>query len=220
MPAFTHPRCDVPRRLPPLQAAAGIALPLYLDEYDATGLYINAGTPINTVALPTASCTLATGSVDDSTNGHYWYDTEGLMTQSTSGRVLALPCYKVAPGSKITDASTTIKTIAVVAADGTIDVSTTSVRPYGGTAGELVALHAVATVDGASFYTSEAPGFAGSGYGGFYLVTLGAASATGTAISYSSGYPGYNDARGVGIYGTGLYGTDRQVSQAAARHSM
>ena len=55
-----------------------------------------------------AACTLATGSVDDNT-GHYWYDTEGLVQASVSGRIVALPCYYVPVGLRITDSASTVK---------------------------------------------------------------------------------------------------------------
>ena len=132
-------------------AAPGIALPVYIDEYDATGLWKAPGTPVRSIALPTAQCTLATGQFDDTTNGHYWYDAEGLPQPSVSGRIVAWPCYVVALGSKINDLATVIKTIAFIQADGTIDVTTTTPRPNGGKAGYLVSFHSVATVDGAVF---------------------------------------------------------------------
>ena len=173
-------------------ASVGAALPVFLDEYNA----VTQSPIVSSIALSTTACTLAVGMSTAGT--YYWYDTEGFPSISANGMVVAFPCYSVAVGSTISDSLSTVKTIAVVRADGSTDTTTHSARPYGGSSStELVAFHNVATVDGTSFYTSGAPGYAGSGYGGVYYTPFG--TSTVTAISQSG--VGSNDDRCVGIYG-------------------
>ena len=86
-------------------------------------------------------------------------------------------------------------------------MSTSTVKPYGGSFGYQTAAHAVATQDGVTFYLSAAPGGA-SANGGFLLVPYGVTQSLGTKVSGTAGYPGAADARGIALYNGSLYGSD------------
>ena len=115
------------------------------------------GAAYSTVALPPTLCTLSTG-VKPAVTPFIWHDATGFPSLSADGKVLALHCWKVANGTAITDASSVVKSIAVVRADGSIDTTTTTTWPYGGTATYVISMHNVATATGSSFYTAMGGG--------------------------------------------------------------
>ena len=189
----------------------GRAVPAYLDTFDLSN---PSGTPVSSYGFPTGSCALAAGKATSaSTGANYWYATEGFPSLSGDGSLVSFPCYAVPPGSTITDSASTVKTIAVVRADGSLDVSTTLSQPFGGSPGKLVAFHSAVTQSGASpFYISAGPGYAGAGEGGFWRVPYGAFTDTGYGIAVSITTAGNSDARCVGISNASgafqLYGSD------------
>ena len=89
---------------------------------------------------------------------------------------MTTPCYRIAAGSAITDSSSSVKVVSVLSSVGSLDTTSNHMTyPYGGASGELIAFHnAVAAVGGAgavgvvSAWVGLAPGWAGSGYGGYY----------------------------------------------------
>ena len=197
--------------------AAGVALPVYVDEYDPTGLFVGdsvgADVPVNTVALPTAACTLAHGG--SQTSG-YWWDTEGFPLLSTDGAHAAFGCYGVAVGATITDSRYTVKTLARLGADGSVDVSTTTMYPFAGTSSFPVALRtalavpaSVSPFDVDGFYFAASPGYYHAGSGGVFWQPLGGTPGLEILIASISGLGnvGVRDARGLSISGGQLYAT-------------
>ena len=133
--------------------------------------------------------------------------------------LVSFPCKRVAAGAATGDASSVVKTIAVVYADGRIDTSTTSNWPYGGTAAGLTAFHMAITNTGATFYNAMAPGYTPSGISAFpyNIATFGTSATLGFTTPAANGYlvriypwyttnPGIYDARCVSIYNGVLYG--------------
>ena len=132
---------------PAASSAAGTPLPVFLDEVSPW----SPGGAVHTVALPAGACTLARGAATSALL-YIWHDTSGFPSTSADGKLVALQCWAIAPGGVISDA--TLKTVAVVAADGTVDVSTSTAFPTAGSSGSPIALHGVATTTGASFYAA------------------------------------------------------------------
>ena len=54
-------------------AGAGVAQPVYIDEY-----YPGFSTPVSTLAIPTSLCTLSTGG--STTSPYIWHDTSGWVS--------------------------------------------------------------------------------------------------------------------------------------------
>ena len=106
-------------------------------EYDVTG--VNPTALVGSTYLP-PGCTLGTGNLGGiSTSGagaSQWFDTEGFPSMFADGSAMTFPCYNVANGSTIVDstvaASASVKTIAVVKSDGSVNYGTTSALPYYG----------------------------------------------------------------------------------------
>ena len=185
-------------------AATGVAQPVYIEEYDST----QAGrTPVSVIAMTSDQCTLATGK---STTGPYqWYDTEGFPQISANGQLLAFPCYSTSSGLVIPEQQSSAKTVAFVRYDGSVDVATHTLDPYGGSANKLIAFRNVATVDGTAFYAAAAPGYAGSGgQAGVFIIPYALPGGINYIRLATSAGPGYNDVRSATIFNGQLYVAD------------
>lgn len=116
------------------------ATEVFLDEYTPSG------TLVQTVAMPTfVSSTnrilTASGSVPSELN----------MTRSADGRYLVLTGYSAVPGTSSVNTSLTTdiaRVIGLVAADGSVDTSTSTGDAFSGSS-----IRAAATTDGTSFYS-------------------------------------------------------------------
>ena len=185
-----------------LAGTMGVAQAVFLDEYDPTGLAPT--TLVSSLALPTATCTLANGKATASP--FKWYDTEGFPQLSSDGQLVVLPCFQVAPGTVIADSTAVIKTVMIIRADGVFDVTTTTTSPASGTstsATYLSAFHTVATADGSKLYATMTPAFtvSGTSKSPYVVITRGTATAGGVGLApYYTNSPGNYDARIVGIY--------------------
>ena len=184
-------------------ATAGAAQPVYLDEY-APGP--TSATLVQSIALSTSLCTLGNGAA-----GTYndWAK-EGFPSISGNGLLVSFGCYRVALGTVIGTASSVLKTLAYVNVAGNVDTSTSSQKPYfsstTSTSGKI-ALHAVATQDGTTFWLGMGPGYTcGPCYGSYNYVPYGGSTAN--YVAHAAGQPGYNDGRFVGVFNGQLYGTD------------
>ena len=181
----------------------GIAQPVFIEEYDTT---LPNRVPASILEMSTLQCTLGVGKATAAP--WVWWDSEGFPSISTDGTLVAFPCNAVAVGNPIgtsSSTSTSVRTIATVSYDGTTSTTTSMTYPYGGTSTIMAGFHSVATVSGASFYTSFSPGYNPSGVNTFpYSLVSGgvAASGFGSAIQpYGAvGSPGDFDARCVGIF--------------------
>jgi hypothetical protein len=187
-------------------SATGVAQPIYLDEIDPTGLD-GSGPLVRTVAVPasgSSACTLATGQLFMGT--YQWYDQEGWPQVSGNGQLVSFPCFRVANGTTITNsASSVLKVIVLLAADGSLDLTTTTTAPYGGSATAPAIIHTAATFNGTFFWIATS----GTNSGGFFRVVYAIAAGTGTRLSgATAGTPGYADAHATGVFNNQLYGSD------------
>lgn len=122
-------------------AANGIALPVYIDEYDTTGQSptFATQTAMSSWAGPTSTCTMAQGknAFSPAVTFVNW-GAEGLPQLSTDGAWITFSCYRgFLPGQFITDTSNTYRTLARVNAIGGFDTSTYTREGYGGTAANV-----------------------------------------------------------------------------------
>ncbi|MEJ7660106.1 MAG: hypothetical protein WKG07_11045 [Hymenobacter sp.] len=121
-------------------APLGVAAEVFLDEYTP------AGTLVQTIALPSSvsgSNRILTASGNATS--------ELGMTRSADGRYLVLTGYSVSPGTAAVSSSQTTdvaRVIGLIAADGTIDTSTSTGDAFNGSN-----IRTAATVDGTSFYS-------------------------------------------------------------------
>lgn len=121
-------------------ALTAAATEVFLDEYTTSG------TLVQTIALPTSisgnnRILTASGSATTELN----------MTRSADGHYLVLTGYSAAPGTTplVTSPTTDVaRVIGLIAADGTVDTSTSTGDAFSG-----ASIRAVATVDGTSFYS-------------------------------------------------------------------
>jgi hypothetical protein len=117
-----------------------VASEVFLDEYASNG------TLVQSIAMPTADSGLnqtftAAGSST----------TEGMITRSTDGSFIVATGYDAAPGTASVSSSASLtynRVIGRIAADGTIDTSTTTTS-FSGTS-----VRSVASVDGNNFWVS------------------------------------------------------------------
>ena len=213
--------------------STGVALPVFLDEYAPSG---GSGAPSSSTALPPGACTLATGGWAATPQlPPQWYDTEGLPSVSSNGQLVVLPCYAAPVGALISNPLWTdppvMRTIALVRANGVVDVST-SLLANGGvfsmlledwqTAPVALGFRQVATTDGVMLYSAAAPGWdlselyaAGliaTPFGNDPNASAGDQSATISgpfdANTWEYTPPGTNDIRAVAFYAGTLYATD------------
>lgn len=121
-------------------ALTAAATEVFLDEYTTSG------TLVQTIALPTSisgnnRILTASGSATTELN----------MTRSADGHYLVLTGYSAAPGTTplVTSPTTDVaRVIGLIAADGTVDTSTSTGDAFSG-----ASIRAAATVDGTSFYS-------------------------------------------------------------------
>ena len=184
-------------------ATAGAAQPVYLDEY-APGP--TSAALVQSIALSVTQCTLgggAAGSYND-------WAKEGFPSISGNGLLVSFGCYRVGLGTVIGTSNSVVKSLAFVNVAGTVDTSTSSTKPYFSTtigSSGKIALHAVATQDGTTFYQGMGPGYTCSPcFGSYQWVPYGTSSVN--YLVHSSGQPGYNDGRFVGVFNGQVYGTD------------
>jgi hypothetical protein len=187
-------------------SATGVAQPIYLDEIDPTGLD-GSGPLVQTVAVPasgSSACTLATGQLF--TGSFEWYDQEGWPQVSGNGQLVSFPCFRVANGTTITNsASSVLKVMVLLYANGSLDLTSTTTAPYGGSSSKPVILHTAVTFDGSYFWIATS---GTSGYG-FLRVIYAAVAGAGTRLSgATAGTPGYADAHATGVFNGQLYGSD------------
>ena len=155
------------------------ATDVFLDEYAPNG------TLVQSVAMPTADSDsnrplTASGTATS----------EGMITRSTDGKFIVATGYAAVPGTTgVTSsaAATTNRVIGRIAADGTIDTSTTLTSFSGGN------IRSAASTDGSSFWAT------GSNTGVVYQAFAG--SGNGTIVSSSATV----NLRGVGIFDDQLY---------------
>lgn len=158
---------------------AGVGMPLFVDEYDSSGTRSPNGLLVSSLAVPTASstsyddpgpCVLATGSTAQAL-----YDEEGLPSISRDGRSVVFPCYSTTPGSLLS--SRDAKTVAVIGADGSVDLSTKLRNAFNGVPNATFpqAVRCAATSGGAGdavrYYVSGSGG--GPRFQGVWTVTAG-----------------------------------------------
>ena len=174
----------------------------------------NVGATVSTVAIPTSTCTLASGGKTTSVP-YMWYDTDGFLSNSGDSTLVHFACYKQPLGQILNGGAAITKAIVVVDGSGAIDASTTFTAPYGGgtsTSYEYhFTLHSVASQDGSTLYLSASGGYYTSKqlYSGYVLFTRGIANQAPTFMtSTTSNTPGYDDGRCVGVYNLQLYGSD------------
>src|SRR6476469_2753062 len=139
-------------------ALASAATATFLVEYTP------AGTVVQTIALPTSASGLNRALTLAGTS-----TAEGQLTRSVDGRFLILAGYDAATGTADitnTTATATNRVVGRVAADGTINTSTTINDAFGGTSTTTGSIRGAASVDGSSFWA------AGS-VSGVRYVTLG-----------------------------------------------
>ena len=199
--------------------APGLMLPVYLDEVAMAGG--NAGSVINTVALPIGTCMLSKGGRTAAVP-YTFGDVDGLPSLSGDGKVIIFGCYALAAGAAlsagrgVTTAPVT-KVVAMVDSAGTVDVSTSTQYVSGGTyntgsnwfsltcATTQTAGLGVYLAAGVSFTTHNLTG----GYNLLPTRVAGSNLASSVVlVGGASGQPGYDDSRCAGIYNGVLYGTD------------
>ena len=125
---------------------------------------------------------------------------------STDGASVSLGCYAVTAGSVIVDAATPTKTLALLSANGFVDVSTTTALPLPGA--PLIALHSALFVP-----STGTPGFVFSAHGGeagaLVWQALGGSPGAEWVMPQTLGAGvGVTDARCLGAFNGTLYGTD------------
>jgi hypothetical protein len=163
--------------LQPSSVPPGTALPVYLDY-----LSVATGRVWLTVPLPPTAgsdalgvaCTLAAGQ-----EPRWDHNGEGIASLSTDGRLIVVPCYNAAVGTRISALGAGAnKTILTINATGTV-VGATTFAAYAGVVAHGVGtgFHAAATVDGAGFWVA---GRAASGAGFRYVPAGRHSSSAGT----------------------------------------
>ena len=78
-------------------------MPLYVDEYDPTGVFAPPGTPVtSTLVSGSGKCSLSVGQVATAPSGPYFdHDREGWPQTSVNGQLVTWPCYRVGVGSQV-----------------------------------------------------------------------------------------------------------------------
>lgn len=172
-------------------ATAGSAVGTFLDERSAVD-----GSLIQTIALPTMTvgAQLACTTINNANN-------DGSMTLSTDGQYLVGPCYNAAPGTTglaATSAATVPRVIFRVAANGSVDTSTS-------TNGQFSAsnMRAVASDNGNRFW-------AAGGNTGVVLFNLG--DTAGTLVSSN-----LTNNRALGIFAGQLYSSNASGSNTRVK---
>ena len=203
-------------------AAVGSALPVYLDYYDTRDGALWQSLPLpkspSSSSASRAACTLSYGDVSTTGAGRtsWFWDTEGLPSNSDDGQLLVLPCHNVRVGAGSSSTSGTLSeahSLAVLRPNGTIEVI--PFAGFGGHRGSATGLRQAATLDGSGFWLA---GAASSNYGIRYLARGGAASDVPVKVHGAQTYsdasfqPGTRDVRGIGI---GDGGSELVVSSAA-----
>jgi len=169
-------------------ALTSAATAVFLDEYAANG------TLVQSVAMPTADRDSNRPLTSSGTS-----TSEGMITRSTDGKFIVATGYASAPGTLSiagTAAVTVNRVIGRVAADATIDTSTTLTSFSG------VSIRSAAATDGSNFWVS------GANTGVVYQPLAG--SGNGTIVSSN-----VTNLRNIGIFGDQLY-----VSSASGSNRM
>ena len=168
---------------------------VFLDEYAANG------TLVQSVAMPTAAIDSNQPLTAAGTS-----TSEGQITRSTDGKFIVATGYAAAPGTASiasSAAATYNRVVGRIAADGTIDTSTTLTSFSGGS------IRSAATTDGSNFWVSGAnTGVVYQGLGG---------SGNGTIVSSTTGSGNLTNLRNIGIFDNQLYvgsasGSNRMLS--------
>jgi hypothetical protein len=168
---------------------------VFLDEYAANG------TLVQSVAMPTAAIDSNQPLTAAGTS-----TSEGQITRSTDGKFIVATGYAAAPGTASiasSAAATYNRVVGRIAADGTIDTSTTLTTFSGGS------IRSAATTDGSNFWVSGAnTGVVYQGLGG---------SGNGTIVSSTTGSGNLTNLRNIGIFDDQLYvgsasGSNRMLS--------
>jgi hypothetical protein len=155
--------------------ANGTALPLYFDSYEvastmaalasasysgrllqAAGASVRPWLSVPVARTDGSHCTLARGR---SSPGSGWdHDSEGLPALTLDKRSALVPCYNVAPGTRITAASR--KAIGVLGLRGAMSAVYTGDFPDGPSTmdGPNAGWRQVASVNGSTFYTASIEG--------------------------------------------------------------
>jgi hypothetical protein len=186
-----------PGGLQPVATSPTMALPLWVDWLDGrTGALLNS-TAVRSVSAVVAgvrqrACTLGAGQA-----GVVSFSADGLPSNSADGRLAVWPCYHVAAGSTLS--FTSMRTIAVLGADGSVDTRIGGTGSTGGAAGAGTGWRQVATLDGSAYWTASV-GASNSGIR--YIpqpVTAFDASVpvAGRGAPGGTAQPGYNDVRGL-----------------------
>ena len=154
------------------------------------------------------ACTLGAGV---GTGGRD-FSKEGLPSNSGDGKLMVIPCYAQAAGTRI-NASSSAKTIALVDASAVPDTRILF-NAYGGGTGVGVAneYRQVTTATGVSFYLAG-HGFAAASSGYLYLSSRTSTVPIGIIGQAGHGSPGHVDPRGVQLLGTQLYGASSSASE-------
>jgi hypothetical protein len=210
---------------PAESAANGSALPLYFNAYEVPGEVAGASVPQPGATRPLRTfpvtrtdglhCTLARGR---RTPG--WdHDSEGLPSLTLDKRSALVPCYDVAPGTRITASSR--KAIGVMGVRGSITAVYSGAFSDGSSTmeGPNAGWRQVASVSGTTFYTASIEGSPARRVGGIrYLpnprdwstgVTIYGATPSGTGVPPVGGS---NDIRALSLQygptGARLFATD------------
>jgi hypothetical protein len=158
--------------------SATIATEVFIDEYGTNGSLVQS------IAMPTADSGLNQTFTAAATSS-----TEGMITRSTDGKYIVATGYDAAVGTANltgSNSATVARVVGRIAADGTIDTSTTT------TAFSGVSIRSSASVDGNNFWVS-------GGNTGVVYQSLGG-SGTGTQVSAT-----VTNLRALGIFDGQLY---------------
>ncbi len=176
-------------------ALSSAATDVFLDEYAPNGSLVQS------VAMPTAAIDSNQPLTAAGTS-----TSEGQITRSTDGRFIVATGYAAAPGTASiasSAAATYNRVVGRIAADGTIDTSTTMTSFSGGS------VRSVASADGSDFWV------AGANTGVVYQPLGG--SGNGTVISSTTSSGNLTNLRNLGIFDNQLYvgsgsGSNRMLS--------
>jgi hypothetical protein len=162
--------------------------------------------------LDAPACTLGVGIKERGDDGGdaWQYNTDGLPTSSVNGNFASIFCFDAPFNSTMT--MNTNKTIASIDVFGNVVYSRSLTDTYTGVFGPAGIRQAV-TIAGGSFWLS---GMSDNYWGFRYLASLGDGVTTPILGFSDPNAPGYNDARGIAIFGGNLYGGTTSLDGANA----